>query len=219
VLFMSDAHVRFSPRWDEVVLSHVEPGRIVAGVTVDDRANTRGYGCRLTVPFMGASWNEEPSAPVAPVQIAPCHATALTKELFMRLGGYDTEMLYYGGGEPEFSIRAWLHGAEILLVKELEVRHHFREADELDRFLDEVRPFSVRNRIRFGLLYLSENGCNQLIDYYASEYPELIEDVLNDTNETDVWERRAQLEQSCQYSFDWFARRFDLRTETGEQVM
>jgi len=219
VLFMTDAHVRFSPGWDDVVLSNLQSDRIVCGVSVDERANTRGYGCRLLVPFMGATWNDEPPGRTAPVQIAPCHATALSRDLFGRLGGYDSEMQYYGGGEPEFSVRAWLHGAEIVLVKDLEVRHHFRTDEERDRFLDEVRPFSVRNRMRFGLLYLSEPGCMQMLAYYAREYPELIQDALSDTDKSDVWERRADLEQSCQYPFDWFVRRFDLRNEDGAEVI
>jgi glycosyltransferase involved in cell wall biosynthesis len=219
VLFMSDAHVRFSAGWDTVVLRHLREDRIVCGVTVDEQKNTRGYGCKLMVPFMGASWNEEPAEPVFPIQIAPCHATALTRELFERLGGYDSGMLYYGGGEPEFSVRAWLHGAEVVLVKELEVRHHFRGAEELDQFLDEVRPFSLRNRIRFGLLYLSELGCLQLLAYYAKEYPEFIQEALTRTDESDVWERRAQLEQSRRYPFDWFVQRFGLRNEAGGEVI
>jgi hypothetical protein len=219
VLFITDAHVRFSKGWDRLIFEHLEPNRILSGVTVDDSAGTRGYGCRLDVPFMGALWNGEPRDPLAHVQIAPCHATVIPCDLFERIGGYDEGMLYYGGGEPEFSVRAWMHGAEIVLLKELEVSHHFRRGKELDRFLDDVRPWAVHNRIRFGLLYLSDAGREELLSYYEGEYPELIEEVLHALDEDALWARRVELEERREHGFDWFVQRFDVRTESGNYLI
>ena len=219
ILFMTDAHVRFSAGWDEIVFHHIQPDRLVAGVTTEDGSPFRGYGCQLLVPFMGTCWNDQPIQGVGPIQIAACHATALTRELFCRLGGYDSGMIQYGAGEPEFSLRAWLHGAEIAGVEGLEVEHYFKPDEENARHLDAVRPYSVHNRIRFGLLYLSEAGCLQLLRYYSRAYPTIFPRAIKMIDRSDVWERRELLEEQRERSFDWFVRYFGLRNQIGGEII
>jgi glycosyltransferase involved in cell wall biosynthesis len=219
VLFMTDAHVKFSPGWDDLVLDHLRPNRVLCGTTTEEGTEFRGYGCQLLVPFMGSRWNDEPSTELAPIQIAPCHATVLSRALFERLGGYDPGMLYYGGGEPEFSLRAWLHGAEIRQLKALEVQHQFRPDDQLTEFLTAMRRFTVHNRLRFGLLYLSEDGCMQLLSYYARAFPAFFQRAMGMLTVSDVWERREFLDSRRVRQFDWFVDRFELRNQIGGEVI
>src|SRR5262249_52884339 len=50
LLFMTDAHVRFSRGWDDYVLRHAREDRILAATTADEASSFRGYGCGLLVP-------------------------------------------------------------------------------------------------------------------------------------------------------------------------
>ena len=219
ILFGTDAHVRFSEGWDELVLQHVGSNRILSGTTVQPGSPFRGYGCDLLIPFMGTSWNNGPVDGVAHVPVAPCHATVITRELFNRLGGYDSGMILYGAGEPELSIRAWLQGADVMVVGDLLVEHDFKPKTVLTDFISEVRPFWIHNCIRFGFLYLSELGCMQMLRYYSLQFPELFPEALRRVNESDVWQRRTFLEGQQQRSFQWLIDYFGMKDQAGGEII
>jgi len=224
VLFMTDAHVEFSKGWDDLVLRRIRPDRILAATTVQEGTGFKSYGCKLAVPRMGTKWNSENGVPgegrkTRAVQVATCHGTALTRDLFKRLGGYDTGMILYGGGEPEFSVRAWLHGAEIHSLSEVEVQHRFKSRDQFAVFLDSIRHYWVHNCIRFALLYRSEIGCLQVVQHYAGLFPDETHEALKMVNQSDVWDRRAFLEQNQIRSFDWFAGYFAVEDESGREIL
>ncbi|MGA7409602.1 MAG: glycosyltransferase [Bryobacteraceae bacterium] len=219
ILFGTDAHVRFSTGWDELVLHHSAPNRVLSGTTVHPGTQFRGYGCDLLIPFMGTSWNNGPVDGVAHVPVAPCHATVMPRELFHRLGGYDSGMILYGAGEPEFSVRAWLQGADVMVVGDLLVEHEFKPTDVLENFIGEVRPFWIHNCIRFGFLYLSELGCMQMLRYYSLQYPKLFPDALRRVNESDVWERRAFLEDRQERPFQWLIDYFGMKNQAGGEII
>lgn len=218
LLFMTDAHVRFSPGWDAYVMRHAAEDRILAGTAADEASAFRGYGCGLLVPSMGTSWNTAPIDGLAPVQVAPCAATVIPRALFDRLGGYDPGMLVYGAGEPEFSVRAWLHGAEIYAAPGLEVHHRFKPRPEFVRFVASVHVLWMHNCLRFALLYLSPAGCLQVMRHFArtsehfSQAAELVQ-------RSDVWQRRRWLEETRSRPFTWFVERFALRNEAGGPIV
>jgi glycosyltransferase involved in cell wall biosynthesis len=219
LLFITDAHVRFSEGWDELAFEHQAPDRIIAGAITEANTNFIGYGCRLVTPFMGTYWNREaPPGPVA-VQIAACPATVIPKALYDRLGGYDPGMRLYGAAEPEFSVRAWLSGAEILLHPDLQVAHRFKPRAEREAFIREVRPSMVHNALRFGLLYLSEAGCLQLLRYQARKFPNLFDEAIAMVEASDVWARREALSRTLPHGFDWFVQRFDLKDQVGGEIL
>jgi glycosyltransferase involved in cell wall biosynthesis len=219
ILFMTDAHVRFCRGWDEKVLEHIRPNRILAGTITQEGSTFKGYGCSLMVPLMGTSWQRTPFEGIREVPIAVCAATALPRSLFENLGGYDEGMIHYGGGEPEFSVRAWLHGAEICSVPDLEVQHEFKPRQQLGLFLEGIRARWVHNCLRFGLLYLSELGGTQLLRFHALKFPKVFAQALSMIDDSDIWERRTQLEQSRKHSFEWFVHAFALRNQIGGEII
>lgn len=219
ILFMTDAHVEFSAGWDDVVLRRIRSNRILAGTTVQKGTPFRSYGCNLAVPRMGTTWNREPARGTPAVQIAACHASVIPRELFLGLGGYDEGMILYGGGEPEFSVRAWMGGAEIHSVTELEVEHEFKSRDQFAVFLDPIRHYWVHNCLRFGLLYRSEPGCMQVLEHYSGSFPQEFRAAMELVNESDVWERRRRLEENHLRSFEWFAGYFGIEDEAGREIV
>jgi len=215
ILLITDAHVRISTGWDELLYRHIDADRVVAGVIAEAGTPFAGYGCQLVVPFMGTYWNREPVDAPTEVQVAACPATALPRELFHRLGGYDEGMIMYGAAEPEFSVRAWLGGAEIILVPQLRVEHRFKPVAERDQFIRSVREYMVGNGLRFGLLYFDEPGALQLLRYYSLKFPHLFEPALQRVASSDVWARRDALQTQLARPFSWFADHFALTDKIG----
>jgi glycosyltransferase involved in cell wall biosynthesis len=219
VVFITDAHVRFSPGWDAAVFTHVRDDRILAGPVTEAHSSFVGYGCRLVVPFMGTYWNKDKVDRPQPVQIAACPSTVLTRDVFNRLGGYDDGMIMYGAAEPEFSVRAWLSGVEVILVPEIGVEHAFKPRDVRQKFIDAARQHMVHNGLRFGLLYQSEAGALQLLRYYSLKFPNLFQAALTTVQESDVWERRALLEAELKHPFAWFVDRFGVKDQSGGEIL
>ncbi|WP_426445469.1 glycosyltransferase [Paenibacillus sp. S-38] len=220
ILFITDAHVEFSRGWDVEVFRHLDDGRILGATICDTVSSFRGYGCSLIVPFMGTQWNREKPAGGTPnIQIASAAGTVLPRALFEKLGGYDSGMRLYGGAEPEFSVRAWLSGAEIVSVPELHIHHRFKTKPEIERFLTDLKPHMLHNNLRFGLLYLSELACLQMLRYYAVLYPEFIREAVSQVEAGDFRERRAALEASFEHDLSWFIRRFSVLDQAGAEIL
>ncbi|PYI55662.1 glycosyltransferase [Paenibacillus flagellatus] len=220
IVFITDAHVRFEPGWDEVVLRLVDDCRVLAATVCDTVSTFRGYGCSLLVPFMGTTWNRSPIEADPPfVQIASSAGTVLARSLFDRIGGYDSGMKVYGGAEPEFGVRAWLSGAEIVSVPELRVWHRFKTKPEVHRFIADLKPYMLHNSLRFGLLYLGELGSLQMIRYFAKLYPEFIHQALQEVGAGDYRERRSELAATLRYDFAWLVRKFGIKDQTGADLL
>jgi glycosyltransferase involved in cell wall biosynthesis len=215
LLFVTDSHVRFCHAWDRRVLASARSDRVLAATICDAESAFRGYGCDLIVPFMGTRWRSGPRARAGPVQVASSAGTVVPKGLFETIGGYDHGMIFYGAAEPEFSLRAWLAGAEVVQVPKLEVEHRFKPELERERFLKKHRTYMVCNNIRFGLLYLSHAMSLQMIRHFAHKFPRHIRRALAIVESTDVWERRAFLNRNLEHDFDWFVDRFGLKDQVG----
>ncbi len=216
-LVITDAHVQFPEDWDKMILPHVQDDRILVGSIVS-APKFKACGCRLVVPYMGTWWNGKLPERLEPVQVAPCSATVLPNELFKRLGGYDSGMRMYGAAEPEFSVRAWLAGAQILALPEFELKHAFKDKDQRNDWVNDHRTDMVHNGIRFGLLYLSRREILRMIRHYAMAFPDHMQHACKLLSDSDVWNRRAELQDSLKYRFDWYIKKFSLLDQVGRPI-
>jgi len=226
VLFHTDAHTRHCEGWDRLALDALDyddggpaDDRVVAATITDADGSVAGHGGRLVVPFMGTRWNGGEATAGEPVQIPSCAGTVLSADCFEHVGGYDDGMRYYGGAEPEFGVRAWLSGAEVVAEPDLTVAHEFKDEAEVDEFVTEMRPFMIHNNVRFGLCYLDERGSLQLLRHYTQEFPERAQAGFDLVAESDVWDHRERLQASLERDFSWFVDRFDLTDQAGEPVL
>jgi hypothetical protein len=168
---------------------------------------------------MGTYWLREDPGVGAPVQIASAAGTVVPRRLFEELGGYDEGMLVYGSAEPEFSVRAWLAGAEVVAHPEVVVTHRFKHRREHKPFLDGLRPLMIHNNLRFGLLYLPDEAALQMVRHFAQEFPDRARTGMDLVADSDVWERRAALEATLAFDFEWFVDRFDLTDQVGSPIL
>ena len=210
VLFITDANVVFQSGWDLPIIRRLRPQVVLCATIADAASPFRGYGCYLEFPSLGVWWLRSPNSFGGYVPIAPCAGTILYTSLFRQLGGYDTAMPVYGAAEPEFSVRLWLSGAEIVIAPDLVLTHRFRPPAERKPFLQRIAAVQVRNYLRFALLYLDERELLETIRHYAIGAPEFTQAALSSLDHGDVWRRRDELQRALPLEFDWFARRFNL---------
>jgi glycosyltransferase involved in cell wall biosynthesis len=216
ILFITDAHVRFSPGWDEHVLEHVRPKRVLATTITD--GDWSANGCVLAVPFMGTYWNYAKTKPLDEIQVAACPGTVLPRKLFDELGGYDEGMLYYAAAEPEFSVRAWLSGACVLALPQVRIEHRFKPKEENDEFMKGLRPYMVHNAIRFGMVYLDDELVLQQIRQHSLLFGEEAREGLKLVVASDIVEHREKLRASFTRDFAWFVQHFKLKDQAGREI-
>jgi glycosyltransferase involved in cell wall biosynthesis len=219
ILFITDAHVNLCEGWDNHVLEHMRPNRVIAATIADPKSSFKGYGCRLVVPFMGTNWNRDIPQGVVAVQIAACPGTVLKNSLFQKIGGYDAGMIMYGAAEPEFSVRAWLTGAEVVSVPDLEVHHRFKNKSQRNRHVRELRSFMVHNCLRFGLLYLGRLASLQMMRHLTMTFPAHAKQAFFLLNESDIWDRKQFLVNTLRHDFNWYIERFDLKDQIGREIL
>lgn len=218
IVFITDAHVRLSPSWDVEVGRHMMPRRILAATIREEGSDWRGFGCDVVVPYMGTRWKSAPPAPDPFVQVASSAGTILARSLFQRLGGYDEGMIHYGGFEPEFSVRAWRSGVEIVNCAGIEVSHRFKSAAERIARTTQARTAIIHNCLRFGVVHLPEQMILEMVRLHAMEHPDRIQHALRTVEDRGAWTRRQELAASLKYDFDWFVARLGVRDQLGEPL-
>ena len=217
---ITDANTTYPKNWDLPIHRHSHPDRILAGAILDEQTGNRGYGLSLELPSMGVNWITEPTRYGGYVPVAPCTCTVVHRALFHGLGGYDETLPLYGAAEPEFSVRAWLMGCEIVNAPELLVQHRFRPSEKRSDFHTANQRVLLKNYVRFACSYLPEDVLDNSMEYFASVMgPRDFNSCIAELVKEGIWERRAQLRQVLRHDFAWFSRKFLLnQQETARSV-
>jgi polypeptide N-acetylgalactosaminyltransferase len=210
ILLITDANVEACTGWDIPIFRDLRPGRALCATIADTNSSWRGYGCILDLSSMIIKWLPDPYTFKGHVPVSPCTGTVIHSELFRRLGGYDTAMPVYGAAEPEFSVRIWLYGGEIISCSDLIFFHRFRPPDERKPFLDQIEFVQTKNYLRFGLLYQNEKGIVRLLEYWSRAAPKHFSEALQQVEQGDVWERRRHLRDNLSRDFGWYTQHFNL---------
>jgi GT2 family glycosyltransferase len=213
---ITDGNASFSPGWDLPIRRSFHRSRLFAGTIADMASPFRGYGCTLVLPSMGVTWLPVADAYSGYVPIAACSCTVIDRSLFHHLGGYDESLPLYGAAEPEFSVRAWLNGYEIVSLPDLVIHHRFRPLAEYDAFRASIRGVMLRNYLRFACYYLPEDLLQRSYEYYFRLAPNDFGTNMEELAVQGVWSRRAQLSR-LPLDFRWFARRFSLTSTSSRK--
>jgi glycosyltransferase involved in cell wall biosynthesis len=211
ILFITDANVVFPKHWDVPVRREIRVDNALCAAIGDTASSFVGYGCALELPSMGVRWLKHPASFNGYVPVAPCGGTIISASLFRKLGGYDGELPLYGAAEPEFSVRLWLSGAEIRVLPDLILRHHFRARRSHRSFLARIEQILIRNYVRFGLLYLDGADAARMLRLYSAKCtPRQFRGILSELAQCGVWQRRAWLKGNLEHDFNEYLRRFPI---------
>ena len=209
LLVITDGNTKFPSNWDAPIRRHFDKRRIVAATIADMASSFCGYGCTLVLPSMGVTWLPIPNAYGGYVPVAACTCTVIDRTLFHHLGGYDESLPLYGAAEPEFSVRAWLSGFEIVNVPNLVISHRFRPEKERELFHSSNSSILLPNYLRFACYYLPEQLLMRSYRYFSELMRDDFEPCLARLEAEGVWARREQL-KGFPRDFKWFIRKFRL---------
>jgi len=207
-LFITDAHVRVFPGWDEQLIGDLSADCVYSAAICTVSETWVGYGCSFVFPDMSTRWNTVRPVSGAPVAVSPCSGTIISRQLFYRLGGYDPGMRLYFAGEPEFSVRAWLFGVDVRCLPCVRVAHRFKPRMEYGEYTRSIRPMMIHNALRFASLYLTQVQIDEVKRYYLRKFPDQTSVAISLLDSPDLIRRRADLETRFSRDFEWFSRRF-----------
>jgi glycosyltransferase involved in cell wall biosynthesis len=209
IFVMTDGNARFLPGWDIHIRRNFHRSRLLAGTIIDMASSFRGHGCTLLLPSMGVKWLHAGAyGGYVPVTTSAC--TVIDRCVFHHLGGYDESLPLYGAAEPEFSVRAWLNGYEIINVPELWVYHRFRPKREYDAFRNSISDVLISNYLRFACYYLPQDLLMQAYQHYSTQIPDDFDSCMGKLVASGVWSRREQLHRTLPLNMSWLINRFGL---------
>jgi prepilin-type processing-associated H-X9-DG protein len=131
VILFADGHVDPTGSWWRPLLAALERssvGAVAPAISVQGQPASRGYGFKLRDVDLKGEWL--PRFGTAPYAVAmlPGAFLAMRRDVFEVTGGFDDGLLRFGFNDAELSLRLWLLGYELLVVPQVVVPHHFREA-------------------------------------------------------------------------------------------
>ncbi|KZE54633.1 glycosyl transferase family 2 [Brevibacillus parabrevis] len=175
-LIFCDAHLAFENFWIdrmlELILTKKADG-VAPGIASMTEPHKIGYGQKLDQK-LGVVWYPKPQRP-APIAILPGGCFIVTREAFMKVGGFDRGFRVWGFEDIEFSIKMWLFGFTCFVHPSVKIRHLFRQ----------THPYTVvhehiyYNMLRMAYSHFSEQrieATKQLIVYANAS--EIEDDVL-----------------------------------------
>lgn len=219
LLFMTDAHVKVQWGWDALVTDYAGGRRILAATIVSEDTGARGYGASLDVQALTVRWNAEPADDPAAVPVASSAGLVIDRHMYWSVGGFDPGMIGYGSSPAEFSVRAWLRGADLLNLPRLLVWHRFRTAAERAATLNSDLHLILHNRLRFALLYLPDQAVLTVVRDMAAQHPgPAVAKACDLVAASDVWRRRRLLREQELLTFGWYVRKFGLEIPDGQRA-
>merc|ERR1740121_2949136 len=219
VVFL-DCHVKPMENWTEPILANLRenPKRVVVpSITSLDpdtweEVSDFGGGKKMCL-----TWNADfvwcNSYPGPYVPIMSGGLLALTRYWWQETGGYDSEMLSWGGENLDQSLRTWLCGGEIMVAEGSRVAHMWRDPAKPKTNLRYAIPTDHvrRNRLRAVTAWLGDWAEK------VRSFPEF-EDFLEggrlevgDLSNVEVFQKKL----GCK-GFEWYLQHFqDLYLNTG----
>lgn len=186
-----------------LALRRLGRGFIVPKISVHRKPEASGFGMTLEVPSLGAAWLSQLGTEPYPVPLGCGCVHMAYKSWFDQIGGYDT-MRTYGVEDLEISLRSWRLGGPVQVVPRAEVAHYFREKTTCNVGWTDV----IYNSLRMAHLHFSGEPLARLVRHWES-YPDYREACLL-LEQSDVHERRRQIDGRWHRTADWFCRTFEI---------
>ena len=133
ILIFLDAHIRAYPGWMEPLIDLIVENEKRIAVPLIPVLNETTWeqinnyvGIKMMFDWkMDFKWLKDDSDDRVPIMSGGLYA--ISRDWFFESGEYDLGMLQWGGENFEQSVRTWLCGGEIILARDSQVGHMFRE--------------------------------------------------------------------------------------------
>jgi GT2 family glycosyltransferase len=205
ILVFLDAHLNLPPGWWEPILDVLETtgaGAVAPAVSDIEEPQRKAFGMRFKGPDLSVEWLRQNGDSPYQVPFLPWCCTAIRRDIFQKIGGFDEDMIRWGGIDIELSLRLWLLGYELWLAPQAEVFHFFRS----------TRPYPVEwrevihNRLRTAFLHFSSDRIAQVVRALNSHQGFSAAIAL--AVERDIAARRSALAARRVRDDGWFFEKF-----------
>lgn len=205
MLVFSDAHLRI-PRgwWKPLAEIAARPGvggaaPAISSITRPDRV---GHGLRFSSAGLDIDWlwRDTPRPHKAP--LIPWCCTAMSREVFEAVGGFDEAMLGIGSVDNEMSLRLWLLGYELWVAPRVDVGHLFRRKKGFARFWWQ----GLHNRTRLALVHLDLARIARFVKAYRHDPEFGLAMAAAATG--DIARRRKHFAKERVHDINWYFQRF-----------
>eukprot|EP00922_Rhytidocystis_sp_ex-Travisia-forbesii_P021634 GHVS01031676.1.p1 GENE.GHVS01031676.1~~GHVS01031676.1.p1 ORF type:complete len:700 (-),score=123.67 GHVS01031676.1:155-2254(-) len=206
-IFFLDGHCRPKPGWVEPLIRHLKSNykRIACPVIQDitaetwEETGTSGFKMMFEWTFE-FGWYDDLTDEVP---VSAGGILAMTKKWWTESGKYDSGMLEWGGENIEQSIRVWLCGGEIYVVRNSQIGHIFNRPAKPNPENKLVRQVQT-NQKRAALVWLD--------NYYR--YFEKYHPVVKELDEGPGLEERVALRHTLHcMPFQWYVDKFRVAFE------
>jgi glycosyltransferase involved in cell wall biosynthesis len=213
VLAFCDAHVLVGQGAWEALVEGLRDPRVgaVSPRVIGFGTSGWGYGMTMRSPDMDVEWLPPNGSTSNATHLCGCF-TALTRETFDDVGGFDNGMLCWGWEDVEMSIRLWLMGYDLHVVALGDAKHLFRQVSPYR--IDPI--WALHNQLRLACVHFSEPRLQAAAALLRS-HP-LFEAAYSLCVRTGVWERRQVLfRHRCRNDDEYFelGDRLARRTTNG----
>ncbi len=207
VILFADAHVRAPVGWHGPIcdaLRDERTGSVAPGVFSMTTPEQCGYGLDVTGPNLHTTWRHKPGDKPQAAPVLPGCFLAMSREVYLRTGGYDADMRQLGGNDAELSCRLWLLGYRQLVVPEVRVGHLFRKATPYPSHWTSV----LHNRLRMAFVHFGQERLERVL--HALRGYEAFPAAMAMMRDANVFSRRAEVLGARQFDDDWYFEQFTL---------
>lgn len=174
--------------------------------------NQVGYGFRMHLNRFECEWirmrdlERRGQKLIIPCFVGCCVAMSL--ELYVRLGGFDPDMLQWGMEDVDFAIKAWLMGHEVLNDPFATIGHRFSGSFRYP--VDQEHP--LVNQLRTARKHFTDKTWDSCLRRFRARHAGLWDSVWSvyKAREASVEREREFLMSQRVRDEHWYARRFGL---------
>jgi GT2 family glycosyltransferase len=207
-LVFADAHIRTSELWWRPlteILRDPRVGGAAPAIMNMPQIERKGYGLKLTGPDLKIAWLRKKGNAPFPAPILPGCCTAMRRDVFEAIGGWDEGMLQRGGVDNEGCVRLWLFGFNLMIAPEVVVRHKFRKRSPYPVGW----PQYLHNHLRLAFAHLNPRRLGKVVGA-MSEHEDFGE-ALALVVESDIAARRREMLARRVRSDDWYFEKFGMK--------
>ncbi|MGD6818505.1 glycosyltransferase family 2 protein [Metabacillus sp. 84] len=209
-LVFCDAHLEFEDWWlDRIIrpLIEGETNAVTPAIGAIGNPEFIGYGQTLwsnpkNNSNLRTHWNQYHHE-MFDTAVLPGGCFAIEREVFEKLGGFETGFKTWGHEDVEFSIKLWLFGYRGSVLPDVKVLHLFRKQQPYHVSMDEY----YYNLLRMAYLHFSPDRiqkCKKMIVKGNAE--DIEQQVLRDG----VSMTRERYLRKRKFDDDWYFRKFTI---------
>ncbi len=203
-LMFCDAHLSFEPYWIDKLLTtlRVDMTDVVCpAIASMDDPKIVGYGQTLN-SSLRIQWHKKKPC-LFNTAIIPGGCFLIKRDVFFKVGGFETGFKTWGHEDVELSIKLWLFGYRCSCEPAVTIKHLFRKSHPYKVDYDGV----YYNLLRMAYLHFNQDRIKKTKELIIHRSPKKIENlVLKDG----VEQRRKKYFQSRSFNDEWFFKHFNI---------